>query len=140
MGYKNQFTPKKLDAKSELEAVVKHLNSLVVQLKTELTNIERSGVSTAATLIMSGSSTVTISGVSIGGYAAKSVDLTQGVHTVSFGTTFSGSFIYGVLSCIGTVQGQKVLVGYRILAVTNSDMTVEVDADCTLQHFEIVTT
>jgi len=115
-------------------------NRLMVQLSKEHTNLERTHSGSQVTLVTGGVSSPSGSLITVGGHNAKEVTLTEGVHTISFGATFTVPFIWGILSCIGTIDGQSRSVGYRVITVTNTDMTVEVDADCTLQHFEIATT
>ncbi|MFH1737459.1 MAG: hypothetical protein ABIH23_00525, partial [bacterium] len=133
-----QFTKVPPDATVGILAA--RINALMTQLQAEHTKLERTSSGSQTVLVVGTTSGSSSGGTTLGSYAGKSVDLTAGTHTVSFGKTFSVPFIYGVLSCIGTFDGKKIGIGYSIDSVTNSDMTVTVEADCTLHHFEIPTT
>ena len=79
------------------------------------------------------------SSLALGIYAAKRVDLISGENTVTFTDKFDVPFEFGILGCVGEVEGNPTLIGYRyrMADVTSINFKITVDAACTLTYFAI---
>jgi len=129
------------DPKAMILELAKHINRQVGQHNKFKQDVERAMKSASSqTLIVSGGASGSSGGtVTLIGYGAKEVALVPGLNTIPFGFTFSGSFVLGVLRCVGYIEGELQNIDWLIdpTNITPYNFKVKVDAACSLSYFAV---